>query len=173
MLQNAHYRKDVNSLGYVFSDVCKSLFVFSFAETSENAYENILRVWQKKLNFEQVELLLNNAIQTWVEKAEKDIEIVAYKIRDRFGLSEEASDSAKKVDTRRLRELIDKHFNDDEVRTLCMDMPEIKYDNLAGGNKIGKIRELILDSERNGYLHELVKYCKDVKKNAPWDEVEG
>ncbi|MCP4421008.1 MAG: hypothetical protein GY805_30730, partial [Chloroflexi bacterium] len=62
VLQNAHYRKDVNSLGYVFSDVCKSLFVFSFAETAENAYENILRVWQKKLKFEQVELLLNNAI---------------------------------------------------------------------------------------------------------------
>jgi Effector-associated domain 7 len=174
ILQDAQYRKSVNSLGYVFSDVCKSLFVFSFSETAEDAYENILRVWQKKLNFEQVDLLLNKVIQAWVENAEKDIEIVIIKIRDRFGLSEEAGDLAEKerfVDTRRLRELIEKHFNEDELRTLCTDMPKIDYENLAGETKTAKIRELVKYSGRRGWLPQLVEYCKQNRDFVSWDKV--
>ena len=171
VLQDTRFFGSFTTLGFSFKmrGKCKSLFIFSFAEVKEAVYDNAIKVWKSELNFEEADILLKNEVQ---KLAENDIDIVVVNIQERFGLLESATGSAEKerVNTRRLLKFIDKHFNDDEIRTLCMDLP-VAYENLAGDTREGKIRELILDSERNGYFDKFIKNCQEDKKNISWDEV--
>ena len=54
-----------------------------------------------------------------------------------------------------LREAIDKHFNLEELRTLCDDIG-VDFDNLGGEGKEAKARELIAYLERRGELERLI-----------------
>lgn len=68
------------------------------------------------------------------------------------------------------RQLVDTHFNKDEVRTLCFDLG-IDYDSLGGEEKTGKIRELINYMKRLGLLDELLRYLKTERPNVSWPDV--
>ena len=58
----------------------------------------------------------------------------------------------------RLRQKIDKHFNENELRDLCFEL-DIDYDALAGDQKSAKVRELVSYFERRGSLSELIQTC--------------
>ncbi len=55
-----------------------------------------------------------------------------------------------------LREALDNHLNLEELRMLCFDLG-MDFDDLAGENKVGRIRELILRCERQGQLPALIE----------------
>jgi len=67
----------------------------------------------------------------------------------------------------KLREGLDQHFNDSELRTLCFDSG-IDYDNLPGEDKAAKARELVAHCERRGRTAELVELCRRLRPKVQW-----
>lgn len=65
-----------------------------------------------------------------------------------------------------LHKLLNKHLNDDELRTLCLYL-NMDYDNLDGGGKSGKLRELILYFERRGEMPKLISTISTHYPNIP------
>lgn len=66
-----------------------------------------------------------------------------------------------------LLRILNRDFNDDEFRTLCLEL-EINYDNLTGEGLEGKQRELLLLLERNGRLPELINLLRQKRPNFNW-----
>lgn len=71
-----------------------------------------------------------------------------------------------------LRTAIEERFDDDELQTLCYDL-SVNYETLSGDNLSAKVRELIELFERLNELPRLISYCKQKRKNVPWDEIEA
>jgi tetratricopeptide (TPR) repeat protein/GTPase SAR1 family protein len=69
----------------------------------------------------------------------------------------------------KLRHILDKHCNDEELRDLCFEL-DLDYDNLPGATKAGRLRELILHHERSGRYDELVAIVWRLRPNAPWED---
>lgn len=72
----------------------------------------------------------------------------------------------------KLRQLLDDHFNENELRDLCFDLG-IDYENLPPGAKKDKARELILAVEKAARFPELFNWVKSHRPAAAWDEVLG
>lgn len=66
-----------------------------------------------------------------------------------------------------LRQEIDKRFSLSDIRTLCFDLG-IDYDKLAGEEKVGKVRELLLFVQRVGRENELITYLSSARPKVPW-----
>jgi len=64
-----------------------------------------------------------------------------------------------------LHELIDRHFDLEELRTLCFRVG-VDYDSLRGEGKAAKIRELILYLQRQGGLERLVAEARRRRKGG-------
>ncbi len=62
---------------------------------------------------------------------------------------------------------LNREFNDDEFRTLCLELG-VNYDNLPGEGLEGKQRELLLMLERNGRLPELINLLRQKRPNFNW-----
>ena len=71
-----------------------------------------------------------------------------------------------------LRTAIEERFDDSELQTLCFDLG-VKYETLSGDNLTDKVRELIEHFERLNEVPRLISYCKEWRKNVPWDEIEA
>lgn len=71
------------------------------------------------------------------------------------------------VNLSRLIALMDEHFDGEEVHNLCVSLG-IDYDNLKGIAKIGKIREVVLQMNREGRLPELVAHCREARPHLAW-----
>ncbi len=69
----------------------------------------------------------------------------------------------------KLRNLIEAHFNQEELKTLCFDL-KIDYDSLSGDNKSAKTRELIQLCQREKRIDELLQYCRTTRPNVEWPE---
>ena len=67
-----------------------------------------------------------------------------------------------------LRRFIVKHFNDSELRDLCLDMG-VDHENLSGDNKADKARELVAYCERRQIVPGLVAKCKELRPNVSWE----
>jgi len=68
-----------------------------------------------------------------------------------------------------LFQMIHYSFNVNELRDLCLDLG-LDYENLPGGSKKNKVRELIFcfsRSPRN--IDQLIQTCSELRPNAPWD----
>ena len=63
-----------------------------------------------------------------------------------------------------LRDNIDRHFDDSELRSLCFDLG-VDYDDLSGLSKADKARELVAYCERRGRTKDLIS--KNVVSYAP------
>ncbi len=74
------------------------------------------------------------------------------------------------MDRVKLRRILARYFNAGELRTLCFDLG-IDYDDLPGEGKTDKARGLVSYLERRDRIPELIKLGKQVRPNAPWDEV--
>lgn len=161
--------------GILANNHYKSIFVFSNGEKPAFQFKEMRRQWLEDSEiFEKAEFFLDDDIKHF-EKLDK--EILISRLQDWFGLSVEADaddpEEKERFNTSRLRDLINEHFNEDELRNLVMDLP-VEYENLGGKNKVAKIRELVLNSKRHGYFSELVKLCKEKrpKELASWEEIE-
>ena len=67
-----------------------------------------------------------------------------------------------------LRRALVKNFNDEELRTLCVDV-DVDYDNLGGIGKEAKARELIELVERQGRLEHLISICRQYRPQVDWE----
>ena len=67
----------------------------------------------------------------------------------------------------RLRRLLGRHFNEDELRELALDLG-LDYEDLAGDSKRAKVRELVLYFERRQLLDELVEAVKERRPLLGW-----
>jgi len=60
-------------------------------------------------------------------------------------------------------------FDETQVRQIC-DSSKSSYDNLPGADIRGKIRELILQSNRRGRLTELIHACHQMRSDFHWED---
>ena len=72
----------------------------------------------------------------------------------------------------KLRQQIDAHFNNEELRTLCFDL-DVDYESLGGEGKEGKVRELLAWSKRNHHIPELITALTILRPNVAWREIEA
>lgn len=72
----------------------------------------------------------------------------------------------------RLRELMLKHFDVSELKTLCFDLG-VDYESLDGayGGRVDKVRELILYFERRDRVSELIAACARLRPEASWTDL--
>ncbi len=68
-----------------------------------------------------------------------------------------------------IRDLIHRHFNLEEFRTLCFELA-IGYDDLAGEGLSARIRELVAFCERTGRVEHLLALCRQRRPLAHWPE---
>ena len=73
--------------------------------------------------------------------------------------------SLQNIDSRKLREIIDKAFNEEELRDLCFDF-NVDYDSLPSTSKSGNSRELISFSQRHGRFLELVNTVYQIRPRS-------
>ena len=78
--------------------------------------------------------------------------------------------STDKLDLLNLHQLMDRSFNQEELRTLCFGI-NVDYDNLQALGKDGKIRELIAYFLRRQELHLLLDICNDMRPNILWPTI--
>lgn len=71
----------------------------------------------------------------------------------------------------KLRKLLVLHFDEAELRFLCFDMG-IDYESLAGGDKMGKTREILTFLERHNRIPELVEVVRDSRPDLDWEELD-
>jgi hypothetical protein len=67
----------------------------------------------------------------------------------------------------KLSRMISSHFDEVELRDLCFELGQ-DYDDLAGGGKLSKARELVMILERRGRMPELVKACARQRPDLDW-----
>ena len=79
-----------------------------------------------------------------------------------------ATDSSRYLSD--LHRQINKYFNLEDVRSLCFELG-IDFDNVAGENKSGRIRELILQMARREELQQLIDLLRQERPNAVWVDV--
>jgi tetratricopeptide (TPR) repeat protein len=73
------------------------------------------------------------------------------------------------MNLRRLRQILNEHFNEGELRTLCFDLG-VDYDNLPGGGKADKARELVAYLQRHSRLSELIEIGEQQRTDIPWKD---
>jgi HEAT repeat protein len=66
-----------------------------------------------------------------------------------------------------LRQLMDRYFNESEVRDLCFSLG-IDYEGLAKGSKRDNVRELIAYGQRHGRLAELIAAGRNLRPHVSW-----
>jgi hypothetical protein len=67
-----------------------------------------------------------------------------------------------------LRQLLVRHFDEEELRTFCSDLG-VDYDNLRGEGKESRARELLAYLERRDRLPDLTALGSQERPNADWD----
>ena len=70
----------------------------------------------------------------------------------------------------KLRRTIITFFSENDLENICFDM-SIDYGNVKGDTKDAKIRELMLQCEREGRLIEFIEFCKQERKNVDWGNI--
>ena len=68
-----------------------------------------------------------------------------------------------------LRDLLDQHFSDEELRRLCLDL-SIQYDNLPGDTHIAKAQSLVEYCLRHNCLPELGERCRELRPRLNWPD---
>ncbi|MBX3056981.1 MAG: hypothetical protein KF770_10955 [Anaerolineae bacterium] len=70
-----------------------------------------------------------------------------------------------------LRDLLNQHFNDAELRQLTFDLG-IEYENLPGPKtRIGKAQSLVEHCLRHGRLPDLLTHCHTQRPQVAWPDV--
>lgn len=75
-----------------------------------------------------------------------------------------------KINLVKLHKLIDKHFNGEDLRTLCFYL-SMDYDTLPASGKSAKARELVQKCDREDELDKLLQECQGLRPKADWTSV--
>lgn len=67
----------------------------------------------------------------------------------------------------RLRQILIEHFDENELKTLCYDLP-VDYDSLPAIGKAGKARELVALCKRRGRLAQILVVGKRQRPDIAW-----
>ena len=67
----------------------------------------------------------------------------------------------------RLRNILEEHFNVEELKTLCFDL-KIDYENLPGQGKASKARELVDYLKRRRRMADLIEVGRATRPEIPW-----
>jgi hypothetical protein len=68
----------------------------------------------------------------------------------------------------RLRQFIEDHFNESELRVLCFDL-DVDYDDLSAKPYRSKVKELIEYSKTQSRFSDLVNFCRQLRPKVDWD----
>lgn len=71
----------------------------------------------------------------------------------------------------KIRDLIDKYFNLEELIQLCFDLG-IDYENLSGSHKRTRAQSLVSQCNRRGMLSLLLKRCQHLRPHIDWPSAE-
>jgi len=71
----------------------------------------------------------------------------------------------------RLREKLIRHFDKEDLRTLCSNIG-VDYDDLPGEGKTAKARELIAYLDRRGRIPALIEMCTSLRLHVSWEEAQ-
>ena len=71
------------------------------------------------------------------------------------------------MDKASIHELIDTHFNIEELRGLCFDM-NIEYENLVGDTRRTKVQSLLTHCLKHGRLPALESRCRRLHAHVEW-----
>ena len=74
------------------------------------------------------------------------------------------------VNLPRLRQILTDYFDEGELRTLSFDM-RVDYDDLPGEGKTNRAREMVAYFDRCDRVSDLVEIGRQMRPNAPWDDV--
>jgi WD40 repeat protein len=69
----------------------------------------------------------------------------------------------------RLHSNITRHFDDEELRTLCFNI-KVDYESLRGEGKGAKARELVALAGRNGEIPKLIAECRRQRPKMTWEK---
>ena len=69
----------------------------------------------------------------------------------------------------KLYQNLDKHFSEEDLRTLCFELG-VDYESLPAQGKAGKARELILHLERHERIAELIDRCRKLRPKISWED---
>jgi hypothetical protein len=69
----------------------------------------------------------------------------------------------------RLLQLLDRRFNDEDLRMFCFYLG-VDYDNLPALGKANKARELVQHMYRRGRLPELIRTGQEFRPDVPWED---
>ncbi len=107
-------------------------------------------------------------VSRWKEEADYHIQCLqaaGYSPQQCPNVDAQMLSSLSDVDTVKLRQILVKHFNVSEMRTLCFDLG-IDYDELYGEGIGDKARELVAYFERRGDIARLEQKCRELRPNA-------
>lgn len=68
-----------------------------------------------------------------------------------------------------LRDLLNQHFNDAELRQLTFDLGT-EYENLPGNTRILKVQSLVEHCLRHGRLPHLITHCRQLYPKVAWPD---
>lgn len=68
-----------------------------------------------------------------------------------------------------LRDLLNHHFNNDELRQLCFDL-DIEYENLPGDTRILKAQSLVAQLQRQGRVFDLITLVRHQRPTVNWPD---
>ncbi|MCA9972091.1 MAG: hypothetical protein KC425_17830, partial [Anaerolineales bacterium] len=68
-----------------------------------------------------------------------------------------------------LHSLLDRYFNEEELRTLCFHLG-VDYDNLGGRGKAANARELVTRLHRQQRLAALLDLARQERPNVAWPD---
>ena len=66
-----------------------------------------------------------------------------------------------------VRNEIDRRFNEDELKDLCFEL-RVDYEDLKGGRKTDKVRELVTQMDRIDRIDDLLENCKKKRPDGKW-----
>lgn len=139
-------------------------FVVSGSELSRSEVRDLFVDYKANDYFFKGDFRLNQFLSAVKESEEND----ADKHSQRHSHDDERTKGFDRIpDSENLLDLIDRSFDLREFRELCYFL-EVDFDRLAGEEKRGKIRELILYFKRRDDLSKLIEKCETLRPGKQW-----
>ena len=101
------------------------------------------------------------------ERIDLDVLEQAKRVMLRWLEETRLSSPEQTINLKRLANLLNETFNDNELRSLCFDLDE-DYDNIDGQTKRNKIEELVQKLKRQGRLPELMEQYRRLRPKRAW-----
>ena len=82
------------------------------------------------------------------------------------------SSTSSQLELSAIISILDKHFSEEELRTLTVQL-NVDYDNLSAMGKVNKARELVQYMDRHGRIGELLRHGQLSRPRADWSFLIG